>query len=154
MTKRTILIVDDDRDMLDIISAMIESMGYLALVADSGGKALDCIREITPALILLDVNLKDICGFDVMLSVRKDKLCKDVPIIFFSASSKGKILFDEMLPDKSIYLVKPVEYNVLEHEIRMLLENDKFYTALRKSKNAGILYQNIMPRYQACARGK
>ena len=88
---QTILLVDDDADMLELFRTVLESHGYNAIRAETGREALLILDQISaPDLILLDFNLSDMKGpkFVKILGERNPTLFKRVPIVYLSSESK------------------------------------------------------------------
>ena len=81
-----ILIVDDTPDNLRLLSKTLIQEGYQVRCAINGAVALSTIKTKIPDLILLDVNMPDIDGFEVCQQLKQSELTKDIPIIFISAS--------------------------------------------------------------------
>ena len=77
-----ILIADDNEDITDILSAYIEKEGYEPIVAKDGEEALEMFQEHLPVLVLLDIMMPKIDGYEVCRTIRKQS---DVPIILVTA---------------------------------------------------------------------
>ena len=86
LSANNILIVDDTPDNLHFLSKTLVKEGYQVRCALNGSMALLTIKAKIPDLILLDVNMPDIDGFEVCQQLKKSDLTKDIPIIFVSAS--------------------------------------------------------------------
>jgi len=86
--KRTILVIDDDIDLVEVIRLTLENEGYEVIDAQSGSRGLELARERGPDLILLDVMMSEIDeGFQVAYKLRGDELTSDIPIIMLTAVS-------------------------------------------------------------------
>ena len=112
--KRTILVIDDDIDLVEIIRLTLESEGYGVIDAQNGARGLDLAREQKPDLILLDVMMGEIDeGFQVAYELRKGDNTRDIPIIMLTAvADQTGYAFDpekdsDFLPVDE-YLEKPV----------------------------------------------
>lgn len=88
MSKK-ILAVDDEPDMLEILSVMLESGGYEVLKAPNAEQALMMLERYFPDLILLDLHLPGMQGADLCKSLKADMKTRKIPIILFSVSSQG-----------------------------------------------------------------
>lgn len=82
--KAMVLIIEDEPGFRKIYKDFLESEGYGVLEAEDGQKGLDMIRTSKPDLVLLDIVLPQISGFDVLKSIRSDTATKDLPVIIFS----------------------------------------------------------------------
>ncbi len=80
-----VLIVDDDRDNLDLLTHMMEHEGYHIQTAKSGEEALNSVKENPPDLILLDINMPDMSGYEVCQILKNNPASEKIPIIFLSA---------------------------------------------------------------------
>jgi len=80
-----IVIVDDNNQNLKILYEILDGKGYKLLLANNGLKAVDLVKNIQPDLVLLDILLPDISGFDVCRRLKADELTRQIPIIFLSA---------------------------------------------------------------------
>ncbi len=86
LSANNILIVDDTPDNLRLLSKALTKEGYQVRCAINGSMALLTIKTKIPDLILLDINMPDIDGFEVCQQLKKSEITKDIPIIFVSAS--------------------------------------------------------------------
>lgn len=118
MDKKKILIVDDDENIAELISLYLLKECFDTEIAANGEDALEKFKEYRPNLILLDIMLPGIDGYDVCREIRKDS---DVPIIMLSA--KGEV-FDKVLGLKigaDDYMVKPFDSNELVARVQAIL---------------------------------
>jgi two-component system alkaline phosphatase synthesis response regulator PhoP len=112
MLKKSILLVDDDREVTRLMRGYLEKAGYAVLVAHDGETALHMLRRENPDLVLLDLMLPDRDGWDITRIVREDQTLAATPIIMLSArvTDTDKILGLELGADD--YITKP--YNPRE----------------------------------------
>jgi CheY-like chemotaxis protein len=80
-----ILVVDDDPGMVDLISILLKFHGHRPIKAYGGKEALEAARAEPPDIILLDIMMPEIDGFEVLRQLRLDETTKDVPVIFVTA---------------------------------------------------------------------
>ncbi len=104
---KTILCVDDEQDILDILMYNLKKEGYTVLTAANGEAALTLAEKTRPDLILLDIMMPGIDGFEVCKSVRNNPAIKDTPVIFLTAKADemDEILGLEFGADD--YITKP-----------------------------------------------
>lgn len=81
---KKVLIVEDDPFIRDVTSIKLTEHGYITSVVESGETALTSFEKEIPDVVLLDLDLPDMSGFDVVESMRNDEKLKDVPVIVFS----------------------------------------------------------------------
>jgi len=87
MDKGTILVVDDTPSSLLLLAKMLEVQGYDVRIANNGSVALDSIADNLPDLILLDVNMPGLNGYEVCQKLKQNPLTKEIPVIFISSST-------------------------------------------------------------------
>jgi Response regulators consisting of a CheY-like receiver domain and a winged-helix DNA-binding domain len=83
--KTKILIVDDDRDMLKIITIRLEKHGYTVITASDGDKCIEKALDESPSVILLDVILPGKSGYEICRRLKTDDKTKDIPVILITA---------------------------------------------------------------------
>src|SRR5262249_18080347 len=106
----TILFVDDDASNRRLLGALFRAAAYRVLEAGTGGEALELARWHRPDLIILDVNLPDVSGFEVCRRLRDDPVTKSLPILHLSAVFVGSDDRTQGLEGGAdAYLTKPVE---------------------------------------------
>lgn len=107
MSKSTILVVDDERNIVELVKFNLEKEGYRVIVARDGLQAVDCAKKEKPDLIVLDVMLPHMDGFEVCRAIQKDSGIGDTPIIMLTAKSEeiDKVLGLEIGADD--YMTKP-----------------------------------------------
>lgn len=104
--KGTILIVEDDEGLRKIYKEMIESDGYQVFEAGDGEKGLELAFSEKPSLILLDLNLPKIHGFEVLEKVRADEETREIPVIVASVLGEKKNIQRGLELGANDYLVK------------------------------------------------
>jgi CheY-like chemotaxis protein len=83
---RTVLVVDDHLDTCEMLVMLLKNAGYSAVCAESGFKALDYLNAgRDPDLMILDVTMPDMTGFDVLRALRADPRWADLPVVMYSA---------------------------------------------------------------------
>ncbi|MGC9523127.1 MAG: response regulator [Anaerolineae bacterium] len=107
-SKRTVLIVDDSPMSVELMVHMVTMHGYEAESATSGEQALDLVRSSPPDLILLDIMMPGIDGFEVAERLRADERARDIPIIFISALSDQKSKVRALRSGGVDYVSKPL----------------------------------------------
>jgi len=120
-----ILIVDDDMETLRLVGLMLQRQGYQIVAAQNGTQALGLARNEKPDLIVLDVMMPDVDGYEVTRQLRKDNDTAGTPIILFTAKSQveDKVTGYEVGADD--YLTKPIHPAELVAHIKALLARGK-----------------------------
>lgn len=118
---KKILIIDGDTEMREFMQIVLENEGYLAQVADSGSGALQTVRRSMPDVILLDVVMPGMDGWETIRRFRSIEELRDIPIVLCSGSSKSKYRFYVERPYRSIFLEKPFDMETLVGRIEECL---------------------------------
>jgi CheY-like chemotaxis protein len=84
---KSILVADDDPDILNIVSVSLETQGYTVYKALNGREAVDLARSVKPDLILLDMMMPVMSGYEAVAELRADKSTRTIPIIGLSAKA-------------------------------------------------------------------
>ncbi|HLB95683.1 MAG TPA: response regulator [Patescibacteria group bacterium] len=82
---KTILLVDDDLTLLEMYEDRLKAEGYDITRATNGEEALQKLRETKPALVILDIMMPKVNGFDVLKNIRADQEFKNIPVIVLTA---------------------------------------------------------------------
>jgi CheY-like chemotaxis protein len=123
MERRQILIVDDYPGARYLRSRILSEAGYEVLEAGNGTEALSIARARRPSLILLDVNLPDISGFEVCERLKQDPATASIPIIQITGAWMSEDSRREgMASGADAYLVEPVDDVALLRSVVMLIE--------------------------------
>ncbi len=121
MTGQKILIVDDEKDIVDLLAYNFEKQDMVVFKANSGSEAIDAAKKNTPDVILLDVMLPDIDGMEVCEEIRKHKSLENSLIIFLSARGEDYSQIAGYKVGADDYIVKPVKLKILTEKIKTLL---------------------------------
>jgi DNA-binding response OmpR family regulator len=118
-----ILIVDDERDFVDLVGFRLAALGYEFIVASDGVQALSQARQFKPDLILLDILLPDLDGLSVCEILRRQPSTKKIPIIFMSALS-GDVTKRTVAMHADDFFTKPLDLPRLLRRIADLLHTE------------------------------
>jgi len=118
---KKILIVEDDSSVLRATSYILEKEGYEVLTAVDGLEGLRSAKEENPDLLILDVMLPGIDGFEICHSLRAESQTAQLPILMFSAKGQEADKATGLKVGADEYLTKPVERTVLLSKIEALL---------------------------------
>ncbi len=122
--KATLLVVDDAVTNIDIL---LESLGenYAVRVATDGADALDSVKEVRPDLILLDVMMPGMNGFEVCRHLKNDPALRDIPIIFLTALNEDSNMTHGLDMGAVDYITKPFNPAIVKARVRNHLELKK-----------------------------
>lgn len=125
---KKILIIDDERDLLETFTDYFQLMGYLVYTADNGLAGLKQLKH-QPDIIILDVNMPEMDGFELCAAIREQIAC---PIVFLSAKEDEESRLEGLRIGGDDYLVKPVSLKELALRIEAHLRRETRKQATRK----------------------
>jgi DNA-binding response OmpR family regulator len=120
---KEILIVDDEPSIVVPIQFLMEQQGYSVLVAENGEDALDAIYKYKPDLILLDIMLPRIDGYEVCEIVRLNPEYRDTKIIFLTAKGREVEIAKGLSLGADAYIIKPFSNTELVAKVKELLKD-------------------------------
>jgi two-component system phosphate regulon response regulator PhoB len=123
--KATILAVDDEEDILELVKVNLNREGYRVLCAASGEVALRLTREEHPDLVLLDLMLPGVDGLEVCRSLKSDPVTSRIPIIMLTARSEDADVVVGLELGADDYVTKPFSPRVLVARVKSLLRRRK-----------------------------
>lgn len=116
-----ILVVDDIPDNHFLLQTVLEDEGYIVEVADSGFKALDKIVAKPPDLVLLDVMMPEMNGFEVTRRIRQNPALPFIPVLLVTGYSEP-VPADGFEVGADGFIRKPIDFDQLLHRIRSILQ--------------------------------
>ncbi|MFH1189093.1 MAG: response regulator [Candidatus Omnitrophota bacterium] len=116
MSKK-ILIIDDEPDLVRVIEFKLEKAGYAVSSADNGGDGLKMAQNSRPDLILLDIRLPVMDGYEVCGAIKNNPDLKNIPVIFLTASANNTVAEKTKELGADDYLVKPFDMGILLSKI-------------------------------------
>ena len=119
---RTILIVDDEDDVLDLLTVVFEKEGFRTLVAADGKSALTLAYENTPDLILLDVMMPEMDGWQVLRALKVESRTATIPVAMVSARTEGRDKIIGLQEGAISYVEKPFSPARVVAEVRSILD--------------------------------
>ncbi len=119
-----VLTIDDDPAMTDLLSVLLSSTGFDVLVANSGREGLRLIKEQAPRLLVLDLMMPDMDGWQVCKAVRS---FSNVPILVLSALDEPSIVASVLDLGADDFLVKPVPSSVLVAHLNKLARRTEMF---------------------------
>jgi len=119
--KPKIIIVDDDRETRDMLAMALEMEGFEVSQAANGLRLISSLHVDRPDVILLDVNMSWIDGFELCRAVRKNEEFRQIPVVFISARTSSADVTKGLDAGASDYFTKPVELSTLVARIRELV---------------------------------
>ena len=112
-----VLVVDDSEENVTLLSRILKMSGYGVTTADNGAEAVDAAKKNPPDLILLDINMPKMDGFETSARLKSDQHTRDIPIIFISALDKIEDKTRAFRAGGMDYILKPFEYEEVQARI-------------------------------------
>ncbi|WP_375468975.1 CHASE2 domain-containing protein [uncultured Nostoc sp.] len=122
-----VLIVDDDRNHCSILTNLLQEIGCQTLEATDGKHGLQIVKECNPDVILLDLAMPNMDGFELMIHLQSDPKTRSIPIIVSSASVFEENRQRSLQAGAKAFLPKPLQVDELFNTLRSVLEVDSSY---------------------------
>ncbi|MEB3311492.1 MAG: response regulator [Snowella sp.] len=136
--KGDLLVVDDTLDNLRLLSAMLSKQGYRVRKAINGTIALNTIQQMPPDLVLLDINMPDLNGYEVCQILKTDPLTQEIPIIFISALDDVLDKVKAFQVGGSDYITKPFQSEELlariQHQLTIQQQKRQLQIEIQERK--------------------
>ncbi|HMI31031.1 MAG TPA: response regulator, partial [Candidatus Limnocylindrales bacterium] len=120
--KRTILVVDDDRRVVDLLQISLSQNGYHVTTASTGEEGLEAVRRETTDLIILDLKLPKKNGYEVCAALKSSKDTAAIPVIMVSATAEVDARLQGLMHGADDYLTKPFSPKELLIKVRRIFE--------------------------------
>ncbi|MGD9017435.1 MAG: response regulator [Desulfobacterales bacterium] len=123
-TSKTVLIVDDELSILVPLRFLLEKSGIIPVIAQSGKEAFEKIEEARPDLILLDIMLPDLDGYEIFRIIRDNPAWDHIKIIFLTAKNRDADIVKGVTMGADAYITKPFSNRELLAQIEALIDTD------------------------------
>ena len=121
--KKKVLVIEDDAEVASLLSEFIELNGYKAVKAPDGFTGMQMVEEIDPDLVLLDIMLPKMNGFDVLLKIKSQSKTKDVPVLMCSALNGMRDVEKCCQWGAAGYITKPFDLARVSRKIDSILNH-------------------------------
>jgi CheY-like chemotaxis protein len=116
----TILVVDDDKDLLELVSFVGKRNGYRIVTAGDGKEGLELAKQEQPDLVIMDIMMPELDGHSATVQLCELEATKNIPVIILTAKGNMRAAF-EMTPNVVAYIEKPFDHKHLSDVIRKTL---------------------------------
>ena len=137
MAKETILVVEDDPDIVELLEYSLEREGYKVLAASDGEKGLSEARRRKPALVLLDLMLPGLDGLSICRALKEDGATKDIPVMMLTAKGEESDVVVGLEFGADDYVRKPFSPRELIARIRAVMRRSQPAPAVRSRIELG-----------------
>jgi two-component system alkaline phosphatase synthesis response regulator PhoP len=122
MSELTVMVVDDDPNALDIVRTFLESKGYTVATACDGNEALSMLEDVRPALVLLDVMMPGMDGWEVARIIKNHPSFGDTRVVMLTARSDFADKHEGLRAGADDYIVKPIQLRELGDRVERNLK--------------------------------
>ena len=148
-----ILIVDDDAAGRQTLESILDGQGYQLEMAENGLQALEKAYQLLPDVILLDVMMPDMDGFEVCRRIRKDPILSEIPIIMLTALDDRKSLLDGLESGADDYITKPYDRYELRARLIGITRLNRYRKLLDDRNNIEQAHLQLLSAYDATIEG-
>ena len=120
-----IVAIDDDRELLKLIAMLMRRIGAEAHTFFDGNEAIQFLHETVPDLVVLDLMMPDIDGYEVLRQIRADNRLDAVPVVILSAKADPNSIRKGLEAGADGYVTKPYIANTLIDRVRLLLRTGR-----------------------------
>ena len=138
-----ILVVDDNEQLSSMLKDVLESWGYTALIATEGRSCLEIARLEQPDIILLDIMLPGLSGYEVCSELKRDSRTCSIAVIMMTALEDMESRIHGYKVGADNFLVKPINYNEVKAIIEKLLKDKLYQDTLEESCNVAKAFQHF-----------
>lgn len=121
MARSRILLVDDEPDIVETVAFMLQTRNYSVSVASGGREGINKAKTEDPDLILLDIMMPDMDGYDVCTKLKADKSTEHIPVIILTAKGENEAVLKAHSIGADDYVVKPFSLPTLLSKLRKFL---------------------------------
>ncbi len=118
--RRSVLIVDDEKDIVDFLQYNIEKEGYLVYTAENGKKAVEMARLVMPTMILMDVMMPEMDGIEACRIIRNDQIIHEPIVVFLTSRSEDYSQIAAFDAGGDDYISKPIKPRLLIKRIEAI----------------------------------
>ena len=141
-----IAVVEDNKTNIKLLRCQLEMEGYEVHIEETGNAGIKMIKSKKPDLIILDIGLPDINGFNLCKFLRKDKVTKDYPIIMLTAKNEDRDKIEGLSLGADDYITKPYNSDELKLRIKNLLSRTRLHKETNGLKKVKSLEVNFSKR--------
>jgi len=133
----TVLAIDDDKTTLGILESQLNGLGYRVFTERAAVKGVEIAKGFNPDVILLDLHMPVMDGFEVLGALRRDKTTRDIPVIMLTSNKEKETVVEAMRHGVVDYIVKPYNPDKLNLKIRAAIN----YGGMKKQQNMEIFIE-------------
>lgn len=147
-SKSTILIVDDEPFGRETLESILEPEGYTLVMAENGYQAIEKARELQPDIILLDVMMPGMSGFEVCQRIRNEKPLAEIPILFLTALDNRQSLLNGLEVGADDFISKPFDRFELRARLLGITRLNRYHKLNEERSNLEYAHAKLKTAYQ------
>ena len=117
-----IVIAEDERDIRDLITFTLQFAGHEVIPAANGAEAVEAVRREHPDIVLMDVRMPRLTGYEACRQLKADEATKDIPVVFLSAKGQESEVKEGLAAGAIDYILKPFSPDQLTARVAELLQ--------------------------------
>jgi len=149
----TVLIVDDEYSGRQTLESILDGEGYNIEMAENGLQAIEKAKQILPDVILLDVMMPGMTGFEVCQHIRNDPLVAEIPIIILTALDDRDSLLDALKSGADDFISKPFDRFELRARLLGITRLNRYHKLVKERTDLVIANKQLMSAYEATIEG-
>lgn len=119
---KRLLLIDDDPNLILLVKDYLEFRGYEVITAENGREALEVLENDVPDMIVCDVMMPEMDGYDFVSNIREDERTSWIPVLFLSAKGQAQDRVKGLNVGADVYMVKPFEPEELVAQVEASLK--------------------------------
>jgi putative two-component system response regulator len=151
--KSTILIVDDEPAGRELLESILEPEGYHLTIAENGFQALEQARTIQPDVILLDIMMPGIDGFEVCRRIRSEAQLAEIPILILTALDDRQSILNGLEAGADDFISKPFDRHELRARLLGITRLNRYHKLLEERRNLEDAHRKLLNAYDATIEG-
>jgi len=151
--KKTILIVDDEYTGRQTLESVLEGEGYRLEMAEDGYQALEKAKMLLPDVILLDVMMPGLTGFEVCERIREDELLAEIPVIVLTALDDHKSMLKALKSGADDFISKPFDRHELRARLAGIMRMNRYQKLINERSNLERVNAELIAAYDSTIFG-
>jgi two-component system alkaline phosphatase synthesis response regulator PhoP len=131
LTKKKVLVVDDEQDIVEILSYNLSKQDLEVKRAYSGKECIQVARNFLPDLIVMDIRMPDVNGIEACRILKKDEELRNIPILFLTADTDVYTALSAMSAGGDHYVTKPIPISTLSDMIHKMIDGEQIQSRIR-----------------------
>ncbi len=152
-SRSTILIVDDESSGRDTLESILESEGYILAMAENGFQAIEMALAIQPDVILLDVMMPGMTGFETCRRIREEKHLAEIPILFITALDDRESVLTGLEAGADDFISKPYDRYELRARLLGITRLNRYRKLINERSKLELAHSELIAAYDATIEG-